>query len=164
MQSVPRRAGAAWSWLEGCSASRCQGLGLLPPCPPLGHLLAPKQGSDIWAAGRGYSRTQFIFAKLLITVQDLVSNTSDTAGSSQSPCFTVLHQYQGDSILLFLPHHYAFKNDQITVSRRSHPWNGISLRERQFPTTTVCKSQRSDSITLHFAIYNLLVFISAEAS
>lgn len=43
----------------------------LPPAakgPAVGHLLGPKQGPDIWAAGRGYSRTKFIFAKLLITV------------------------------------------------------------------------------------------------
>lgn len=42
--------------------------GLLPPCPAVGHLLGHKQGTDIWAAGRGYSRTELIFAKLLITV------------------------------------------------------------------------------------------------
>ena len=31
-----------------------------------------EQSTDIWAPGRGYSRTEFTFAKLLITVQDLV--------------------------------------------------------------------------------------------
>lgn len=82
---------------------------------------------------------------------------------SQSLHFAVLHQYQGDCILLLTSHYYVFKNYQITVLRRSHPRNGIYLKEKQFPITTVCKSQTSDSITLHLAIYNLLVFIPAEA-
>lgn len=69
MQSVPRTASTAWGCLEAALPPAAKGWpGLLPPCPAAGHLPAPKLGSDIWAAGRGYSRTEFIFAKLLITV------------------------------------------------------------------------------------------------
>lgn len=62
----PGEPGAGWRCALPPAAKGW--LGLLPPCPAVGHLLGPKQGTDIWAAGRGYSRTQFIFAKLLITV------------------------------------------------------------------------------------------------
>lgn len=66
VQGVPRRAGA------GCRRAlppAAKGwLGRLPPCPAVGHPLGPELGTAIWAAGRGYSRTQFVFAKLLITV------------------------------------------------------------------------------------------------
>lgn len=81
---------------------------------------------------------------------------------SQSLYFAILHLYWRDCIPLLTLHYYVFKNDQITASRRRHPGKGIHLKERQFPITTVCKSQRSDSITLHFAIYNLLVLIHSS--
>ena len=48
-------------------AAKCQP-GLLPLSPAVGHLFGPEQGTDIRAPGRGYSRSDFVFAKLLITV------------------------------------------------------------------------------------------------
>lgn len=55
-------------------------------------------------------------------------------------------------MLLFLSHHFALKNDQITVSRRSHPWNGMFLKERQLLQSVKARDQIQLHCTSQFTI------------